>query len=167
VTAPGLVCCNDFEIAIKAAAAIDLYHSRHSPLHPYLKWASYLGTEMKSHLLFTVALSLLVVPCWSADHGQIPNDLPDHVRSWFKSVKSRSGTPCCDIADGHRTTWRAGKNGYEVPIEGVWHEVPPEAVVYNAGNPIDEAIVWYVGEGIDTNGKPAFYIRCFVPGDGA
>jgi hypothetical protein len=130
-------------------------------------WASHLGTEMKSHLLFTVALSLLVVPCWSADHGQIPNDLPDHVRSWFKSVKSHNGTPCCDIADGHRTTWRAGKNGYEVPIEGVWHEVPPEAVIYNAGNPIDEAIVWYVGEGIDTNGKSAFYIRCFVPGDGA
>ena len=65
----------------------------------FVAWPQHLGTAMKSYLLVTGTLSLLIVPCWSADHGQIPNDLPDHVRSWFKSVKSHNGVPCCDITD--------------------------------------------------------------------
>jgi hypothetical protein len=95
------------------------------------------------------------------DNGQYQN-LDPKIRDWFKSVRSKNGVPCCDIADGHRTTWRGtSEGGYEVPIAGEWRKVPPEAIVLNAGNPTGEAIVWYVKQG-----ENVYYIRCFVPGGG-
>jgi hypothetical protein len=115
------------------------------------------------------------------DNGQY-GEVPDDIRSWFKSVRSPNGVPCCDIADGHRTTWdkRTGDDRYWVPIEGEWTPVPPEAVVHDAGNPTGEAVVWYVKmqgnppvaredgrerpDGPDQSKK--YHIRCFVPGGG-
>jgi hypothetical protein len=106
-------------------------------------------------------LSSLSFGAAAFDNGQY-NDVPANIRSWFKSVRSPHGIPCCDISDGHQTTWRGDKSGgYEVPIEGEWLPVPPEAIIYNAGNPTGEAVVWYVRQG--ANG---YYIRCFVPGGG-
>jgi hypothetical protein len=84
-------------------------------------------------------------------------------------VRSPNGVPCCDIADGHRTTWdrRPGDPRYWVPIEGEWTPVPPEAVVYNAGNPTGEAVVWYVrNDATSPHGASGYFIRCFVPGGG-
>ena len=88
-------------------------------------------------------------------------DIPDNLRSWFKSVRSPHGVPCCDVADGHRTAYDIRSDGYWVPIEGEWRQVPPDAVVYNAGNPVGEAVVWYVRQG-----ENVYHIRCFVPGGG-
>jgi hypothetical protein len=48
------------------------------------------------------AIGVLISTAAAFDNGQW-NDVPDHVRSWFKSVLSPSGVHCCDIADGHRT----------------------------------------------------------------
>jgi hypothetical protein len=111
--------------------------------------------------LFVAALSSLSFGAAAFDNGQY-NDVPANIRSWFKSVRSPHGIPCCDISDGHRTTWRGDKNGgYEVPIEGEWRPVPAEAIVYNAGNPTGEAVVWYERQDANT-----YYIRCFVPGGG-
>lgn len=96
------------------------------------------------------------------DNGQY-GDVPESIRSWYKGVKAKSGVPCCDIADGHKTAFRVDAEGrYEVPIDGEWRSVPPEAVIYDAGNPEDMAIVWYVRQGVST-----YYIRCFVPVGGA
>lgn len=99
--------------------------------------------------------------------GEFDN-IPEATQNWFKSVRSPHGVPCCDIADGHHTTWRAtSTGGYEVPIgeepDGSphWVPVPPEAVVYSAGNPTGDAIVWYVQQS-----PTSFYVRCFVPGGG-
>jgi hypothetical protein len=118
----------------------------------------------------------IVWPTFAADRGQIPPNVPDNVRAWFRSVKSPTGVPCCDIADGHRTTWRAGPDGgYEVPINGEeeppgtephWIPVPPEAIIRNAGNPVGEAIVWYRDYGPNVVDPNRFYVRCFVPDGG-
>lgn len=88
------------------------------------------------------------------------------VRSWFSKLRSPYGVPCCDMADGHRTLedWRG--NTYWIPNPAAlgaieWMEVPPEAVVHNAGNPTGGAVVWYVVEG-----SGQVFIRCFVPGGG-
>src|SRR5262245_57517853 len=43
------------------------------------------------------------------------NDVPDHVRSGFKSVRSHGGGRRCDIADGHRTDWEIRPAGYFIP----------------------------------------------------
>lgn len=106
-------------------------------------------------LLMIAALTMPVFDNGSHD------DIPDNIRQWFKDVRSPHGVPCCDISDGHRTSYDIRSDGYWVPIEGEWLLVPPEAVVYNAGNPVGEAIVWYVKQG-----NSAYYIRCFVPGSG-
>lgn len=92
-------------------------------------------------------------------------------RQWFKGVRSPHGVPCCDVADGHRTTfeWRQDDAGghFWVPIEGAMWMVPTEAVVWNAGNPFDTSVVWYANNGAvsddDGNLHPLIYIRCFVP----
>ena len=84
-----------------------------------------------------MAVVVVMLPCYTQamDSGQYENVDPN-VRSWFKSVRSPHGVPCCDIADGHRTDWeQRSDNHYWVPIEGEWRQVPPESVVYNAGNP--------------------------------
>lgn len=111
--------------------------------------------------LLLLLMSTCAYPVAAVDNGQY-GDVPDNVRSWFKSVRSPRGVPCCDMSDGHRTTWRSGPaGGYEVPIEDQWVSVPPEAIIYDAGNPVGEAVVWYVKQG-----ATVFYIRCFVPGGG-
>jgi hypothetical protein len=46
-----------------------------------------------------------------------------------------------------------------VPVNGAWWRVPDQAVIRNAGNPLGEAIVWYV------NFRGSIEIRCFVPAD--
>lgn len=109
----------------------------------------------------TIAV-VIGLPCAAPafDNGQY-NDISDNVRSWFKNVRSPHGVPCCDIADGHRTQYDIRSDGYWVPIEGEWRPVPAEAIVYNAGNPVGEAVVWYVPQGPNK-----YYIRCFVPGGG-
>jgi hypothetical protein len=115
------------------------------------------------------AIGVLISTAASAfDNGQW-NDVPDHVRAWFRSVLSPSGVHCCDIADGHRTDWEIRPAGYFIPNPmdptGEWIPVPPGAVVHNAGNPIGEAIVWWNQVIIDED-QIGIFIRCFVPGDG-
>lgn len=123
-------------------------------------------------LLLPLLLLLLLPSCVLArddNSGRWDGNSPA-VREWFKSVRSPQGVPCCDIADGHRTTWekRVGDDRYWVPIEGRWTSVPVEAVVQNAGNPTGEAIVWYTTLPIDQRApeEREYYIRCFVPGGG-
>ena len=93
-------------------------------------------------------------PCWRAcprstgaalafDNGQYEN-VPPEIRAWFKGVIAPNGVPCCDIADGHRTEYDFRQGAYWVPIEGQWMAVPEHAVIRDRGNPVGEAVVWYV-----------------------
>jgi len=112
-----------------------------------------------ARMIAVMSVCALSLPAAATDNGQYSN-VPDNIRSWFKSVMSPKGVPCCDISDGHRTDYNIRADEYWVPIDGEWLPVPPEAIVYNAGNPVGEAVVWYT----KYNGKA--YIRCFVPGGG-
>lgn len=113
-------------------------------------------------LVAGIALLLAAAsPALSFDSEQYEGIDPK-IRDWFKSVRSPHGVPCCDVSDGHRTAYdQRPDNHYWVPIDGEWVQVPAEAVIYNAGNPVGEAVVWYVRQGPDS-----VYIRCFVPGGG-
>jgi len=44
-------------------------------------------------------------------------------------------------------------------INGLWRRVPEKAIVRNAGNPLGEAVGWYVSL------RSNIEIRCFVPAD--
>ena len=115
---------------------------------------------MRSRALWLMlgALILASGSVGAVDHGQFEN-VPDDIRAWFKGVRSPTGIPCCDISDGHRTIYDVRGGGYWVPIDGVWWRVPEKAIVLNAGNPLGEAVVWYVSL------RGNIEIRCFVPAD--
>lgn len=119
--------------------------------------------------LAVATCALLSTAAAAFNNGQW-NDLPDHVRSWFKSLRSPGGVHCCDVADGHRTDWEARATGYYIPNPidpaGEWIAVPPSAVLHDAGNPVGDAIVWWNLIEIDED-QTGVFIRCFVPGDGA
>lgn len=99
---------------------------------------------------------------FGADNGQIPPNVPDYIRQWFRGVRSPNGVPCCDIADGHRTDYELRDDGYWVPLGGEMRHVPPEAVV-RIPNPVGEAIVWYRDYGDPVPDSDRYFIRCFVP----
>lgn len=92
------------------------------------------------------------------DNGQY-NDVPPDIRAWFRNVLAPNGVPCCDISDGHRTEYDVRNGAYWVPIEGEWMLVPERAIIRNVGNPVGEAVVWYVHH------RGSIIISCFVPAD--
>jgi hypothetical protein len=101
---------------------------------------------------------MLVRAAFAFDNGQFDNVPPD-IRAWFKSVMAPNGVPCCDISDGHRTAYDFHDGSYWVPIEGQWMAVPERAIIRDHGNPIGEAVVWYVHH------RGSIIISCFVPAD--
>jgi hypothetical protein len=92
----------------------------------------------------------------AADRGQF-NNVPDEIRAWFRGVTGANGVPCCDISDGHRTAYDMRDGVYWVPVDGQWLPVPENTVIRNAGNPIGDAVVWYVRY------DDTVIIKCFVP----
>ena len=109
---------------------------------------------------FVLVLPLLVAAAAAnaVDRGQYEN-VPEHIKKWFKGVRNKSGGYCCDISDGHRTEYDVRAGQYWVPIGVVWWQVPDNAIIRDAGNPLGEAVVWYV----DLLGR--IEITCFVPAD--
>ncbi|WKA30169.1 hypothetical protein [Bradyrhizobium roseum] len=103
-------------------------------------------------------LSTLGSTALAIDRGQFGHVPPD-IRAWFKSVIAPNGVPCCDESDGHRTSYDVRAGAYWVPIEGQWMQVPERAVIRDQGNPIGEAVVWYVHH------RGSIIISCFVPAD--
>jgi len=103
-------------------------------------------------------LSVLASTALAVDRGQFGHVPPD-IRAWFKSVIAPNGVPCCDISDGHRTEYDVREGGYWVPIEGEWMKVPERAIIRDRGNPVGEAVVWYVRH------RGSIVISCFVPAD--
>jgi hypothetical protein len=95
---------------------------------------------------------------YAFDNGQYDHVPPD-IRAWFKSVIAPNGVPCCDISDGHRTEYDVRRGAYWVPIEGTWMEVPERAIIRDRGNPVGQAVVWYVHH------RGSIIISCFVPAD--
>ncbi len=114
--------------------------------------------RMLTRFVLSVGLSMLASAALAVDRGQYDHVPPD-IRAWFKSVIAPNGVPCCDISDGHRTTYDVRAGAYWVPIEGQWMAVPDRAVIRDQGNPIGEAVVWYVHH------RGSIIISCFVPAD--
>jgi hypothetical protein len=103
-------------------------------------------------------LPALTGAAFAFDNGQYEN-VPPEIRAWFKGVVAPNGVPCCDIADGHRTEYDFRGGAYWVPIEGEWMPVPDHAIIRDRGNPVGEAVVWYVHH------RGGIIISCFVPAD--
>jgi hypothetical protein len=121
-------------------------------------------------LLTLLALCMPAFADWKNVAGEWDQyRLNDSQRAWFKSVKNKSGVPCCDIADGHPTEMRrvivregSEASQYQVPDprsahKGEWLDVPKLALTRPPSNPVGIATVWYSSMSGD------IFIRCFVP----
>ena len=100
---------------------------------------------------------VLTSAAFAVDNGQFDHEPPD-IRAWFKSVIAPNGVPCCDISDDHRTEYDFREGAYWVPVEGRWMRVPAHAINRDRGNPVGEAVVWYVHH-------RGSIISCFVPAE--
>jgi hypothetical protein len=115
---------------------------------------------MRRHARFAwlAVYAALAGTAFAFDNGQYENVPPD-IRTWFKGVMAPNGVPCCDISDGHQTEYDVRQGAYWVPIEGQWMEVPVHAIIRDRGNPVGQAVVWYVHH------RGSIIISCFVPAD--
>lgn len=111
-----------------------------------------------THIAVPASLAMIAGAALAFDNGQYDNVPPD-IRARLKSVIAPNGVPCCDISDGHRTSYDVRGGAYWVPIEGEWMMVPERAVIRDRGNPVGEAVVWYVHH------RGGIIISCFVPAD--
>ena len=80
----------------------------------------------------TAALSVSAQPPPGAD----PNS---DIGKWFKSLKNKQGTSCCDVSDCRRVEARLVSGYYEALIDQQWSRVPDEAVRH-VQNPIGQYI---------------------------
>lgn len=99
--------------------------------------------------LFVLAAALGAA---ARDDGRYAND---PLKPWFDQLKSAKGF-CCAEADGRETEYDIRDSKYFVPVDGVWTEVPDEAVIKEP-NRAGRAMLWL---------DPLANIRCFIPGPG-
>ena len=105
--------------------------------------------------LIILVLVLSIHPIRAHDHARPGLD------GWYSGLRSGKG-PCCDgpgvdalhLAD---VDWESKDGRYRVRIEGVWIDVPKEAVL-DGPNRDGRTLVWPTWQ----DGKRA--VRCFMPG---
>jgi hypothetical protein len=118
--------------------------------------------QVKAMLTIGVAVVLLGLASQlghARDRGQFANANPA-LKAWFEGLKSGKG-PCCSDADGTAVSdvdWESGNGHYRVRIDGVWVEVPDNAVITEP-NRVGRTMVWPIRDGVG-----GLYIRCFMPG---
>jgi hypothetical protein len=102
---------------------------------------------------------MLAVGCSAAmarDDGRYANS---PLKPWFDQLRSEKG-PCCSDADGSAVSnddWDTKNGHYRVRFQGVWLNVPDEAVI-KGPNLAGRTMVWTMYQ----DGEPA--VRCFLPG---
>src|ERR1700760_2715775 len=107
-----------------------------------------------------LVLSALAAPSMQARDldGRYAAQNPD-LHQWFETLRSGKG-PCCSDADGSAVSdvdWKTAGNHYRVRLDGVWLDVPDEAVITEP-NRIGRTMVWPIRGYLGTS------IRCFMPG---
>ena len=122
-------------------------------------------TAKKKVAITALALAALITGLtpgvYARDYGQY-NDVPQHIRDWFKGLKNpRNGGSCCDQSDCARTEARTHGNAWEARApNGAWLSIPDDRVVYSHGNPTGEPILCAIED------EEGWRVFCFVPGPG-
>ena len=112
--------------------------------------------------LFTLTACAVVMPTAAHNTDGRWNYLAADMREWFKGLHApRTGTPCCDEADGWRVDdvdWELKDGHYRVRVYGKWIPVPDDTVITEP-NRFGPAVVWPYVDLTETT-----QIRCFLPG---
>jgi len=112
--------------------------------------------------LIVTLILLAATPLSAADDGRYAQRDPA-IHAWFDKLASGKGL-CCSFADGRTVDdpdVDSDGNHYRVRVDGVWYDVPPNALVTEP-NKFGQAVVWPYK---DAEGNTQ--IRCFLPGAGA
>ena len=123
-------------------------------------------TRKKKIAIAAVALAAqmtgLTPGLYARDYGQY-NDVPQHIRDWFKGLKNpRNGGSCCDQSDCARTEARTQGNARQARApNGTWLSIPDDRIVQSYGNPTGEPILCAIED------EEGWRVFCFVPGPGA
>ena len=93
--------------------------------------------------LFTLTACAVVMPTAAHNTDGRWNYLAADMREWFKGLHApRTGTPCCDEADGWRVDdvdWESKVGDYRVRVYGKWIPVPDDTVITE---PIASVLRW-------------------------
>ena len=103
-----------------------------------------------------VLVALITGNAAARDDGRYANS---PLKPWFDSLRSGRG-PCCSDADGFAVSdpdWDSQNGHYRVRLNGVWIEVPDDAVITEP-NRYGRTMVWPIAGSLGTT------IRCFMPG---
>ena len=105
-------------------------------------------------------------------HGDLAGGGPRCVASragrLVEKLESGKG-PCCDGLDSTHVepsdweTQNKPRSHYKVRLDGVWADVPDEAVV-TGPNRDGRTLVWYYDSWTGHSGIPGKVIKCFMPG---
>ena len=113
----------------------------------------------------TLLAGLLLIG--SVQASEISQQAADMVFS--PQLKSKRAV-CCNEYDGRppEAIWELSDGTipnvhYKVQIEGMWVNVPDEAVL-DVPNKFGTAVVWYSMTRYGNEKPPSFFIRCFLPG---
>jgi hypothetical protein len=118
-----------------------------------------LGRRLKAPLTLGFAVLLLALASHlghARDDGRYAGS---PLKPWFDSLKSGKG-PCCSDADGSAVSdvdWESKDGHYRVRLDGVWVDVPEDAVITEP-NRVGRTMVWPL------RGYLGVSIRCFMPG---
>jgi hypothetical protein len=111
-------------------------------------------------LIFLAVLVLASIPKSHArDNGQYANS---PLREWFRNLTDQRGFGCCAMSDGSAVEdpdWESSNGHYRVRVDGVWFDVPDEAVITEP-NRAKRTMVWMIQI---YNGP--LEVRCFLPGE--
>jgi hypothetical protein len=98
-------------------------------------------------------LLLLTVPALAHDAAR------PELNDWFNHLQSGQGL-CCSLTDGERVAdpdWESIGGHYRVRLDGVWIEVPDNAVI-GESNRAGQTMVWPL------RGPSGVTVRCFIAG---
>ena len=132
---------------------------------PWLRSTRYLNRDRRRLWriagVSAIAAALLLLTLHSVaarDRGQYASTSPE-LKAWFDSLRSGKG-PCCSDADGSAVSdvdWESSSGHYRVRLDGIWFDVPDEAVL-TGPNRVGRTMVWPLVGSAGTS------IRCFLPG---
>jgi hypothetical protein len=112
-----------------------------------------------------IALVGTIASAYAHDGGRHSKTDPA-IKAWIKALTDKNGNGCCDTADGYpaEVEWDTDTGHYRVRIDGVWYDVPDEALIEKP-NRLGYAMVWYYPSH-EADGRLVPKIRCFLPGAG-
>ena len=118
------------------------------------------SSKLPLRLACALLLSVFSAPSMHARDidGRYAAQNPE-LHQWFEGLRSGKG-PCCSDADGSAVSdvdWDTAGGHYRVRLDGVWLDVPDEAVITEP-NRIGRTMVWPIKGYLGTS------IRCFMPG---